>query len=576
VFLDYGIYLEGHVIGVRMNKSLYEEAIVDAQRLRELAEETAKNRVVEAVMPQIRDLVNRRILGEQLDDLEDDETDDFAPDEADNDLDVSTDMGFDPAGLSVMPAISDFGDEPEGEQSSVVNVNAQGDVNINVDSDDEDDADDLVLTDTMAEALGRLIRGDSSESLRARAIKETVHKIKNLLETTDKRKLTSTQKRQLNLAFNYCLREALKLHSFVILSEHDTQEKLERNLAGIIKEMRTMAKSNRQNIFDLLFEDEKKGELDEAELVLDLEDEELEGLAAAEDTDAVDVALGDILATVELSLSGDEEADEDVDLEPEPGDEEDLDFGVEEEVAEEGHVYEIDESSLRNELRRMRRLREQEEGRAAEADPSLNHGGEDLGHVILDIDEDDLVNALADELGDPGVSTPTPPGASVGPGRDAMPESYRRRRPASRRPARRSAPRRSRRIAEASRVRRQSAQVGQYRNALSGMKKQLVEMNLFNAKLLYANKLMQNKNLSVKQQRAIVEALDNAKTLREAKLLYKSLSGSLSRRSRGRKLNEGILRTLGSSSRSTRSAQPASSGVEVDRWAVLAGINGND
>ena len=109
------------------------------------------------------------------------------------------------------------------------------------------------------------------------------------------------------------------------------------------------------------------------------------------------------------------------------------------------------------------------------------------------------------------------------------------------------------------------------------MKRQLVEMNLFNAKLLYANKLMQNKNLTVKQQRAIVEALDNAKTLREAKLLYKSLSESLSRRSRGKKLNEGALRTLGSSSRSTRSAQPKSSGVEVDRWAVLAGMNtGND
>ena len=37
-----------------MSKSLYEEAVADAQKLRELAEETAKNRVVDAVMPQIR------------------------------------------------------------------------------------------------------------------------------------------------------------------------------------------------------------------------------------------------------------------------------------------------------------------------------------------------------------------------------------------------------------------------------------------------------------------------------------------------------------------------------------------
>ena len=52
-----------------MSKSLYDEAIADAQQLRKLAEESAKNRVVEAIMPQIRSLVNRRILGEQLDEL---------------------------------------------------------------------------------------------------------------------------------------------------------------------------------------------------------------------------------------------------------------------------------------------------------------------------------------------------------------------------------------------------------------------------------------------------------------------------------------------------------------------------
>ena len=127
-------------------------------------------------------------------------------------------------------------------------------------------------------------------------------------------------------------------------------------------------------------------------------------------------------------------------------------------------------------------------------------------------------------------------------------------------------------MAEAT-ARRQTAQ---YKKAVVGLKRQLVEMNLFNAKLLYANKLMQNKNLTVKQQKAIVEALDNAKTLREAKLLYKSLSESLSRRARGKSLNEGSLRTLGSSSRSTRSAAPAKNGVEADRWAVLAGLPGKN
>ena len=97
-------------------------------------------------------------------------------------------------------------------------------------------------------------------------------------------------------------------------------------------------------------------------------------------------------------------------------------------------------------------------------------------------------------------------------------------------------------------------------------------MNLFNAKLLYANKLMQNRDLTAKQQRAIVEALDSAKTLREAKLLYKSLTSSLNKVSK-KNLAEGrSTRVLGSASKSARSAQPVNESAQTDRWATLAGI----
>jgi hypothetical protein len=94
-------------------------------------------------------------------------------------------------------------------------------------------------------------------------------------------------------------------------------------------------------------------------------------------------------------------------------------------------------------------------------------------------------------------------------------------------------------------------------------------MNVFNAKLLFANKLMQNRDLTKKQQRPIVEALDSAKTVNEAKLLYKSLSTSLSNRGN---LSESKSRLLASSSRSTRSASAAKNGVSGDRWAILAGL----
>ncbi|MBT6514582.1 MAG: hypothetical protein HOK65_07405 [Crocinitomicaceae bacterium] len=123
-----------------------------------------------------------------------------------------------------------------------------------------------------------------------------------------------------------------------------------------------------------------------------------------------------------------------------------------------------------------------------------------------------------------------------------------------------------------------SSKLTQYKKALRGMKSQLSEMNLFNAKLLYANKLMQNRDLSMKQQRHIVESLDDANTIGEAKILFESLSKSLvSKRpaTSGKNLSEGALRRKsGAASAPVRSGQskPLNESVALDRWATLAGI----
>ena len=119
------------------------------------------------------------------------------------------------------------------------------------------------------------------------------------------------------------------------------------------------------------------------------------------------------------------------------------------------------------------------------------------------------------------------------------------------------------------------SKLSQYKKALRGMKDQLTEMNLFNAKLLYANKLMQNRDLSMKQQRNIVESLDEAKTLGEAKILFESLSKTLtkSQKAQQNSLTESSTRkVISSSSKSVRSAQSINESVALDRWATLAGI----
>lgn len=538
-----------------MNKTLYEEALADAQKLRELAEETAKHRVIESIMPQIKSLVDSRIIGEQLDE-----------------------MPMDAPMLDLMGPEDSQQEEPEEQEEqtesevegNVLNITAQGDVNIDMTSgeSDDEDSEDFVMTDTMAESMRDILMGKvkykPAPSDRLEALSSRVSKLRAVHEALEG-KIPDSKVRRFNIAFVHCVKEAMNLRSEIILMEHGTQDRLERKLTETLKEMKKMSKSNR-NIFDFLFETEDKKkveELEEAELSLELDDEEKEELAGAEDAEAVDTALEDILGDLEVAMGDAEVVDEpegdvEEDDDEATGDEEEgeeLDLGEADHMDE---VYEIDEAVLRRELRKMRRLREQEEAVATYAD----HPAEEVGDVFYDVDEDDLINVLADELG------------PVDDGVEAEPETVTESRIARRVRMRRAAM--SRRGGRRRNNVNESVAVRKYQGTVNELKKQLVEMNLFNAKLLYANKLMQNKNLSVKQQRAIVEALDNAKTIREAKLLYKSLSESLTRRARGKKLNEGALRTLGSSSRSTRSAQPASNGVEVDRWAVLAGLNGKN
>ena len=188
---------------------------------------------------------------------------------------------------------------------------------------------------------------------------------------------------------------------------------------------------------------------------------------------------------------------------------------------------------------------------AAQAD----WGGSD---EVIDVSEDDLVNALEEELNRASRRRTVNRSARRPTRRSRRIRENTRRR---RRTVRRTAPRASGRTVKAER-------------AVTKLRSQLNEMNVFNAKLLFANKLMQNRDLSARQQRAIVEALDSAKTINEAKLLYKSLSTSLTKG--GKTLSEGKSRLLASSSRSARSASPAKSGAEVDRWAILAGISGKE
>jgi len=549
-----------------MSLSLYQDAIIEAKQLKEAAEQNAKNKIIEALTPQIQLMIEQQLTDEFEEDVDVDVEDDIedvsamsAPTSPTEPTTTVLDLG------SMVSADEEFAGEEEDEPDITLDID--GEIHLDLEGEEEDDDgeegdvenvsvedEDLLLSKAGLDMLESYINRSRNQkvSSRVKLISKRINNLKEAIGNVDFRKLNVSEKKIALTYYGKLLNEVFSLSQSVIIMSESVDERLEYRILGMLKEIKDMSRRKDRSAFRRLFEELAQDEgLREQDDEIAVEDEEVEvdvdeEVPAAEDVD-VDAATGaieDLGAALGLDVSVGEEEDEE-DVEVDVGEDE----GVELELEEVDEMYEISETAIRRELRRMRRLREQEEGRAAEADPALAHGGEDLGDIELDISEEDLINALADELGEPSVPTPTVE---------------------SRRRARR---RRNRKVNEtrARRAVRNNRPTGAARENVR-LKKQLQEMNLFNAKLLFANKLMQNRGLSTKQQRAIVEALDKASTIKEAKLLYSTLSKSLQRRS-GRTLSEGSSRLLSSSSRSTRSAAPAKSGVEVDRWAVLAGLH---
>ena len=641
---------------IDMALSLYQEAIAEAKQLRDVAEQNAKNKIIDAVTPKIRRLIEKQLLGEDApDDEGDDEmgdddfafladeagVDDVAPPEAGHDEpDGDEMMTIDLDDLSpedAMGAGMAIGAEPEVQADMAmdagpgpsITVDADADVNLEIGADGSvsvdtgtadlhvgasdgmpDDAgeDELLLDEPVAEALSRLLQHRKAETRKTLQMEQKLNRFERklrrfyaLMEALEGKKLSSSQRAIVRNHYTKLLREIGSLRQKAILIECGSSGRLHRRTVSILKEMKKMSRSSRRRTargnsdlrrllettgleeFDLYVEEEEELAADEeGGDELDLEDE---GEEVEVDPAAAQGAVEDLIAAVGLDLEvvpaeEGEMDDEEGDEEDEEGDEEEIEFesqlygegDEEEDTNEADEVLEIDESLLRRELRRLknsrnrtaRRIREETSGVDEPSQTADAFGGGDVeDEAFVDVDEDTLLNALADELGDAPMPTV---GAGSG-STDAMPEGRRRRARARARQSRTNESRQNRAL---------KGKLTDYKKAVGSLRGQLTEMNLFNAKLLYANKLMQNRNLSPKQQRAIVEALDGAKTLREAKLLYKSLTNSLGR-TRSRSLKEGATRrTSGSSSRSTRSASPAQNGVEVDRWAVLAGLSGKD
>ena len=504
-----------------MTNNLYLEAIEAAEEIKQTAEEKVKQRLIESMTPQIKLLVEKKLFEEEI--------------------------------LQGQKSNSEKIKNPDEENKDKVQ------------SDNSDSKEEEELSSQIEESrIKNILVKNANHTkvfLKLQEIKKgliSLKKAKALIESENK---SIKENKKFMHLYKLLLREIKNLKSNSIIKNNDD---LLKEFYIINKEINNMSRRQLQNELDYLlemnlFEDEEVLDDEEDSAADDMSSDDMSGMDDmddmddmvagddddddAEDLDSATSALQQIIDIAEEALG------EEDDMKDEDSDELQLDDSLFEADAAEGmcdttleltdeveanetylesydrdRVLEIDENMLRREIGRMKTLRE------GEAKDMASHfgGGSLEGEAFVD---GVVLNKLHEVK------------------------------------------------SKAAKVLRKNrmleSKLSQYKKALRGMKGQLQEMNLFNAKLLYANKLMQNRDLSIKQQRHIVESLDEVNTLDEAKTLFESLSKSLVSKTakNSENLTEGTARRLsGSSSAPVRSAQPLNESVALDRWATLAGI----
>jgi len=483
-----------------MSSNIFEEAIADAKKLKEVAEENAKKAILESITPQIREFIEEQLLeGEKC------ETCKKEPCECDDEKNEVDDSGVD---------------------------------------------ESVYLDESALASLAELIGTDNLDSLNESKSKQALFSaVKGAVASMD----DSDRDQLLNLT-----------HKLNESANHLSRKRGDNNMSRKYYEvdLRTLREAIEDEIGETydsddalaelsrLFEqEEEEGGAEAPEF--DMGEEDLEGDAPAGgdslSKEEVEAAIEGLIAELDLEIGGGggedlggeelELAGEDLGLEGEEGEE-----GEEAEALNE--VFEVDPRVLRQEINRMKRL-------VREGKMDHHFGGKGNAKA-----------GYKNAFGGSGAKK-SGYGRAFGGGTEGKdvfvnPPQINKLNEAIRNLRRQN--------------RAQSEKLNKYRGAVNTLREQLEDLNLFNAKLLYVNKLLQNKSLNESQKKSVIKALDEAQSLQEAKSLYSSLTETLSRSSGRSTLSES--RILGSSSRATTSSQSSatSSNNELSRWQRLAGL----
>jgi hypothetical protein len=116
------------------------------------------------------------------------------------------------------------------------------------------------------------------------------------------------------------------------------------------------------------------------------------------------------------------------------------------------------------------------------------------------------------------------------------------------------------------------------KNAVQTLDERLDKANLDNAKLLYQNKALTSDSLNERQKHKLAEAVTNAETIEEARVIFETLQstvGSTSRKPQPKSLSEAIQKSSSIilSSRNESSKGQRREDPMLNRWKFLAGID---
>ena len=541
---------------------LFEEAIADAKKLKEVAEQNAQKAIIESVTPQIKKFIEKTLLEQKDDDGVSEEDSESQPDAQEESfvLDES-------AIKSLVKMI--------GAEKIYDRVNRKKTINESVETAlnnlDRNDRLRMIQLIKKINENKNILTNDDIINDQTNSVKERM-KMRNrekfyevdlslLRENVQDRKIELMQHEQEQQDKDEMMRyEMASVDSEEFSEDMDSGDQANEEYAEMAKmyelddlpsqdevsdddpdEMSSMDSTDMLAELSYLLEQEEDEEPSEEASDEDLgELEDLEGDEGAGGAggdmlakDEVEAQIEELIADLGLDIGGGAGGGADL------GELEDVDMEGEEALAE---AYDVDPRILRQELRNVKRM-------IREGKVDHHFGGKGSGKT-------NHANAYGGSGPKKHGYQKSFGGGSYGKDAFVSPPQLNKLNEAIRKLRRQN--------------RSQQEKLNKYRGAVHTLREQLEDLNLFNAKLLYVNKLLQNKSLNESQKKSVIKALDEAKSLGETKALYKSLTESLG--SSRSTLNEST--RFGSSSRTTTS----SSGIknrtvgESDRWAKLAGL----